>query len=547
MAQTQEFYSGLWRGSAFEAVPYTDLFPEALLVLPELVDGAIGHGVASHVEVAINMSGDKGTLTVTDNGIGIKNINRLLSWTATESNHIQHRYGHGSKKCLAKWSRDYASAKWSIAWRNKDKKGVAGCLNTVNAPFLGRDTPIDEDEKDEIQLMPSGTRWTTEFDPSILGVKYKKPAELFSGIKEILLTRYSAKHFDKTEFTLRVNKHVENSKKNFWKTFEQSLDAEVDAKNAYLLYDTSVPVTGGIMTYKKYQVVLDGRLNYPLKDHFPNMGQKNMKCARLHVALDGRFIEAIPLYKVYNREANHNDFNGQYGIINFIPNKEGVYESFPTPCTTKVSFYENCPQFKKFMDKMAEIHKTNQKAMPKDLKSSIDKSTDDKPITDKASHEKMSTITQKSIVPRSKITVVTPPLVSTAASVPAPFVVTAPVSLSEAVPVPVPAPVAVAAPVAVDVKKTVKVTTENPIKNSVVTVSATPPPVINIAAHTKLVPQSQLSLVMKLESITEEAKNFDWTKAKKNATPTVDPGIAKLMENLEDAIKIVRSCQLNAC
>ena len=520
MSQTQD-YEALWRASAYEAVPYTDLFPEALLVLPELIDGAIGHGAATHVDITVTITGDKGILTVTDNGTGIRNINRLLSWAAIDSNHMHHRYGHGSKKCLAKWSRDYSSAKWSVDWRIKDKKGMSGCLNTVNAPFIGSYTPINEDDNDETQLMPSGTRWTINFDLSILAPKYKKPADIFAGIKEILLTRYSDKHFSKTDFTLRVNKHVENSKKNSWKTFEQCLDSEVNAKNAYLLYDTSVPIVGGVMTYKKYQIVLDGRLNYPLKDQFPVMGKKNANCARLHVALDGRVIEPILLHKIHNRDANHNDFNGQYGIVNFIPDKEGAYESFPKPCTTKVSFYENCPEFKKFMDKMSEIHKTKEKAMPKDVETHLAKITADKNIIDKAIAEKAATVTQKSVVIPSKITVVAAPSVPVAPSVPEP------------VPAPVPAPVA--APVATVVKKPIKAKTEDPVKNTLDTTSKTPPSVIHIPAHTKLVPQSELSLVMKFHSITEEAKTFDWTKAKENATSTVDPGIANLIESLDRA------------
>lgn len=40
MSHPQDFES-LWRASAHEAVPHTDLFPEALLVLPELTDNSI--------------------------------------------------------------------------------------------------------------------------------------------------------------------------------------------------------------------------------------------------------------------------------------------------------------------------------------------------------------------------------------------------------------------------------------------------------------------------------------------------------------------------
>ena len=128
-----------------------------------------------------------------------------------------------------------------------------------------------------------------------------------------------------------------------------------------------MPVTGGTMIYKQYQICSDGRLAYLLKSEFPVMGQKNIRCTKVHTALDGRTIEPIDLYRILKKETGHNDYNGQYGIVNFIPEVEGSFETFPTPCTTKVSFYENCPNFKEFMNRMADIHKGKPADMPKEL------------------------------------------------------------------------------------------------------------------------------------------------------------------------------------
>lgn len=49
-----EFHS-LWRASANEAVAYANDFPEALLVLPELIDGALGDGRASEICIDIDL------------------------------------------------------------------------------------------------------------------------------------------------------------------------------------------------------------------------------------------------------------------------------------------------------------------------------------------------------------------------------------------------------------------------------------------------------------------------------------------------------------
>jgi hypothetical protein len=44
-------------------------------------------------------------------------------------------------------------------------------------------------------------------------------------------------------------------------------------------------------------------------------------------------------------------------IVNFIPTTADDYVKLPTPCTTKVSFYENCPVFKKFQADFGEFLK----------------------------------------------------------------------------------------------------------------------------------------------------------------------------------------------
>lgn len=80
-------YNALWRGSSHEAVPYTEDFPEPLLVFPEVIDGSLGQGKATaiSIHIAINETTRIGVMTVTDNGIGIANERRLLQWAAKEA------------------------------------------------------------------------------------------------------------------------------------------------------------------------------------------------------------------------------------------------------------------------------------------------------------------------------------------------------------------------------------------------------------------------------------------------------------------------------
>ena len=363
MGSRNEEWSSLWRASAYEAVPYTDDFPECLLVLPELIDGGVAQGRAPKILIRITLNNPatgKNTLLVEDAGTGIANEGRVLRWASSKNGEgdaaIHHRYGHGSKKCLTKWCAEYDQAVWMLQYRKQDRRGVSGSLHVISGPFRGRDdTTQMEDENDTTTLMPSGTRWTMDFDANILGT-YQNPEKLYAALKEILRTRYSAEYFQRTEFVVEVHengieRHVGNSKSEGWTSFQEVLEEAVRAGVAVLRYDVVQPFNTGAMTFRYYQITVDGRQPNPLKDAFPILGQKNMRCSRIHIALNGRCIEARHIYKFFNREANHNDYNGLYGVVNF----EGDLEVLPTPSTTKVSFYDNCPNYIQFAAMMAEL------------------------------------------------------------------------------------------------------------------------------------------------------------------------------------------------
>jgi len=362
-------YSALWRSSACEAVPYTEDFPQCLHVLPELIDGAIGQGNATQVIITLILHENTGILKVTDNGkgiLGMVNLIRLLSWASQESTNVHHRYGHGSKKCLTKWCKDYNTAKWNVKYRTCDKRGNAGPLYVYKAPFVGikKEPTEDDDEKNEL-LRPSGTEWEVEeFDRAIL-----ENVDVFSAIKEIIRTRYSKEHFMKTEFILKVSEvgkadRQESSKdpSNDWRSFEECLLEEVESKKAECIYNSSTPFNNATMHYSQYRLLVNGKEKYMLREQFPRYGTKGQNYARLHIAIAGRTIEIPKIYEFYEGRTNtHNDFNGYFGIVKFIlDDSDDVrnYEQIPTPSTTKVSFDRNCPNYKKFVEIMYDIHRT---------------------------------------------------------------------------------------------------------------------------------------------------------------------------------------------
>jgi hypothetical protein len=127
----------LWRASAEEGVAYADTdFPEVLLTRPELFDGSINQGQATHIlssyEKQIN---GKWRAIVEDDGQGIfLGITRFLSWANSRSSGIHHRYGHGTKKYLTKAQPKYALSDWTLQWRNKAELSR---LYTIRGPFRG--------------------------------------------------------------------------------------------------------------------------------------------------------------------------------------------------------------------------------------------------------------------------------------------------------------------------------------------------------------------------------------------------------------------------
>jgi len=197
-----EEYHALWRSSAHEAVPYTDDFPEALLVLPELCDGSIGQGNATRITIRITLNGENSELTVSDNGGGVRNERRLLAWAASKATSNIHRNGHGTKKCLTKWEPNYEKANWTIRWRLPGKN-----LQTTKGPFKGYspDSVVDDEGTDTTTLMPSGCEISIGFNAaSVLGDLASNPDDLYTAIKEIIQTRYSEDTLIKTEFILDI-------------------------------------------------------------------------------------------------------------------------------------------------------------------------------------------------------------------------------------------------------------------------------------------------------------------------------------------------------
>jgi hypothetical protein len=343
MDTVDNHFKSLWRSSANEAVAYSDDFPEALLVLPELIDGALGDGKASEIEIIINLENINSKIIVRDNGVGITSRIRLLNWASKETASTEHVYGHGSKKCLTKFMPDYEKAKWEIKWRKIDKRGSVGSLNILKSPFKGQDTQHIEDENNETELMNSGTEWIIYFDKDILKLDKKNPAEnLMKQLKEIICTRYEKSLYN--PFIIKINITHGSTKivvdSSNWLTLKESLDKEIP-KNVARILTNKYKKNNINIQCDVYKIISDGR-KFKLAD-FPLYGVRNMKASRVHIALNGRYIEAMS-YNMFKNKEIHNQDNGTIIFINFYGDDPSVL--LPTPCTTKVKFQSDCEIFK---------------------------------------------------------------------------------------------------------------------------------------------------------------------------------------------------------
>ena len=360
---TKEDFRSLWRASATEACQGD--YPEALLTLPEILDGAVGTGVGNATQLDISITLDpasnRGVIEVTDNGVGLKNTSRFLHWAASKSEDNMHRNGHGMKKCMTKWEKDYDAARWWLNYRKCDRKGVSGNMIRYDGPYLGTDTRVTEIENDDESLMPSGTQFGMEFNMSILGDKYNTPNTLAVALKELIQTRYCEDTIQRVEFLVNVESPETsvnmNSREEDWHTFQWYVEAEKNAGNVALVRDMMVPMDGGHWTLKAYEILVDGRKTFALKEQFPTYGGRNERHARVHQALMGRMIEPISCSELAGL-ANHPNFNGRIEFVNFVPSTTADLDKMPIPCTTKVKFYENDEAFKAYREEYRRIQQT---------------------------------------------------------------------------------------------------------------------------------------------------------------------------------------------
>jgi len=340
-------FNGLWRASANEGVPYSEDFPEALLVLPEFIDGALGAGQASIIDIKFNITNpNKCELIINDNGKGLISEKRMKAWSSKDigDNKKENIYGHGSKKALTKFAPDYASAEWQLFWRKQDSRGVSGVLNILCSPFNGLDTKHIEDEINDDICPGHGTCWKVIFDIAILG-NINTAQSIMNTMQEIIRIRYEPSYFQPYNINIQVTNGLDVFQKSSseWKSLKECLEDAIETGDVIKKHDDTFTLDKSTANYCFYEIVGDGRqFNIPGLSKF---GKKNMEASRVHLSRNGRYIEAMPYSKFISKK-DHNSANGKIGFIIFTG------EELPTPCTTKVKLQEDCPILKKMKDEI---------------------------------------------------------------------------------------------------------------------------------------------------------------------------------------------------
>ena len=298
-------------------------------------------------------------IKVIDNGLGLGNETRFLSWAAAKTETAEHRNGHGHKKALAKWMKDFATAKWHVQYRKAGQN-----LKTFEGPFLGSETPRTESDDDQTTLMPHGMETMVQFDPAILG-RFADPAQFCAGLKELIQTRYCEQILSAVTFELDVETetgHItKNSRDEAWHSFRWHVEAGVTAGYIRALkVNEEHESKDAPWRLSVFKILPKGSETFPLKKEFPTYGKKNLSCQRVHTALKGgrgyRTIEIAHLYPFRNRSTAHNDDNGYIVFVEFTSDD---LKKQPPPTTTKVALFPDDEIYKQFAADLKEYLKMN--------------------------------------------------------------------------------------------------------------------------------------------------------------------------------------------
>jgi hypothetical protein len=388
-------------------------------------------------------------------------------------------------------------------------------LQTTTGPFKGYspDSVVDDEGEDTDRLMPSGCEISIGFNAtSVLGDLANNPDGLYTAVREIIQTRYSEETLVNTEFIIDITYPSNtkllprSSKKEKWHSFKTCVLTSIKNNIIKKLHESKHEIDCGYYTIEIYFIEVDGKKPFALKKEFPKYGLKSMRSSRAHISLDGRVIEASPIYQLLGLEANHNDYNGYKVFVNFVPNTKDDFTKLPVPCTTKVSLYENDPIYKSFTLKFKEVFVPVEKKNFKEIT--------EKPKTPPVPTEPLPFIinpkpspTPSPVTPRAPVTTPAPVAPSIPVVAPPTPVVAPPIPVAPVLPIP---PVITPLP---------------------------PRAVTPVGGHNRLNGCSRQNLFDLLLCFKEKINNLPLETLRNSATSTTEPGLAQKIQTIREILE----------
>jgi hypothetical protein len=345
-----------WRALANESVATSDETPAVILTLTEPINNARG---AKAKKVSIEVVFDAGvpTFTVENDGnhMNMSDWYGWAAWAKSKATTTDNVYGQGWKMWMAKLQRVHSESDWIGESRAKGSP----ILQRTTGPFMGPEhTNKIQDISDPAysHILPNGgVRWTAATKLEYLG-NYTTVPLLFKKIRELILSRYPRFIDEKQmEFTLRVSDlqtgevREGNSLADDWCSLKALYDKQgadivkklIDGEKIPVMIDDSVAFYVNLSLYHTHTDRSEN-IRSKMMEFFPLYGDRSQKSSRIHLALDGRVIEARHIFKIFGVK-DHNNCNGYIAWADFIPATEGG--SLPDPATTKVVFQDECPKF----------------------------------------------------------------------------------------------------------------------------------------------------------------------------------------------------------
>jgi len=339
-----------WRAWAKSDIPYTADFPEALLTFTEFIDNSLGKGKATKVWVEIIIiDSHRAIIRIRDNGIGIDshgNLERFITIASPESSDGNHRYGMGRFCALTKFAPTYSTAKWCATFKFDENTSH---MKQISYPWSSPSAMMNSMKK--IQIDDSnrdiGLEMEIEFNPSeILKDLAMNPTKLFEKMKERLTTKYGNALLESFELDLTVRYSTtvvvtENSRRDNWKSFEQTLN-ELPSSSCSVVFNKKIKYANLDVQVTQYRLGTSKKCPHliALKKAFPTFGSRNENGQRVHIYNDDRLIESRAKYLMDGRKG-HDTQNDEIVILKTVSTPETFYLQ-PEPSTIKVSVLKNC-------------------------------------------------------------------------------------------------------------------------------------------------------------------------------------------------------------